>query len=362
MNWHEGSAWWLLLLLVVPLLWWPILKRRRRPALRFSSIELLRRAPSSWAAHGRVLLTILRTATVMLLIVCLARPQKGDEQTRVFAEGVAIQLLVDRSGSMQAMDFHVDGEAVDRLTAVKKVVDEFVLGDGELPGRKDDLVGLIVFGTFADSLCPLTLDHDHMINTLSTVEIGTTEQEGQTAIGDAIALAVERLRMLEERRDMQTGMKIRSKVIILLTDGENTAGEFEPLQAAEMAAAFGIKIYTIGAGTTGMAPIPTTDFFGNRVLRPMQVRIDEDTLRSIADITGGRYFRATDTNSLVDVYAKIDELEKTKIEERRFMQYKELATASVDLGFVRLPPLLLIAAILLALEVVLANTRLRRVP
>ncbi len=365
MTFHEGSAWFLLLLVLVPLIWWQPLSRHRRPALLFSSIQPITRLASTWAVSARHLVPLLRTIAVVLLIVCLARPQKGNEQTRIFAEGVAIQLLVDRSGSMQAMDFHIGGKPVDRLTAVKKVAREFVLGRedrDDLAGRPDDLIGLIVFGTFADSLCPLTLDHDHLVKTLDSTQVATTNAEAATAIGDALALSVERLRLIEQQRDLDDTRKIKSKIVILLTDGENTAGDFEPLQAAEMAAAFGIKVYTIGVGTKGMAPMPSTDIFGRRAMRAMPVNIDEDTLREIAEATGGQYFRATDTNSLQEIYATINELEKTKIEERRYMQYKELATASVDVGFLALPPLLLIVLIFLALEIVLSNTRFRRIP
>ena len=365
MTFHEGSAWFLLLLVLVPLIWWHPLSRSRRPALLFSSIQPITRLTSTWAVSARHLVPLLRTIAVVLLIVCLARPQKGNEQTRIFAEGVAIQLLVDRSGSMQAMDFHIDGKPVDRLTAVKKVAREFVLGredQDDLAGRPDDLIGLIVFGTFADSLCPLTLDHDHLVKTLDSTQVATTDSEAATAIGDALALSVERLRMIELQRDLDDTRKIKSKIVILLTDGENTAGDFEPLQAAEMAAAFGIKVYTIGVGTQGMAPMPSTDIFGRRAMRAMPVNIDEDTLREIAEATGGQYFRATDTNSLQEIYAIINELEKTKIEERRYMQYRELATASVDVGFMTLPPLLLLVLIFLALEIVLSNTRFRRIP
>lgn len=359
---HPSAVWFLLLFVLAPLIWWRYWSRRRRTAIRFSSIRLARQPHGTWAVRGRYLVPGLRTAAIVLLIVCLARPQKGNEETRVFAEGAAIQLIVDRSGSMQAMDFHIDGKPVDRLAAVKKVVREFVFGDQKLTGRPDDLIGLIVFGTFADSLCPLTLDHDHLIRALDSAQIARNNAEGATAIGDAIALGVERLRTLEQQRGYDDTLKIKSKIMILLTDGENTAGDIEPLQAAEMAAAFDLKIYTIGAGTQGMAPMPATDIFGRQVMQPMPVSIDEDTLREIARITKGQYFRATDTDSLQNVYARIDELEKTKIEEKRYMQYKELATAGVQLGPIRLPPLLLIVLILLVAEIVLANTRFRTVP
>ncbi|MCH7871845.1 MAG: VWA domain-containing protein [Planctomycetes bacterium] len=363
MSFHEGSAWFLLLLAGLPLIWWPHLSRTRRSALLFSSIKPLQRQQATWAVYARYVVPLLRTGAVVLLVICIARLRKGNEETRVFAEGVAIQMVVDRSGSMQAMDFHIDGKPVDRLSAIKKVVREFVLGDDDgLAGRPDDLVGLIVFGTHADSLCPLTLDHDHLTKTLDGAEIATVNEEAATAIGDALALSVERLRMLEQQRNMDDTHKIKSKVVILLTDGENNAGDFEPAQAAEMAAAFGIKVYTIGVGSKGMAPMPGTDMFGRKTMQAVPVNIDEDTLREIAKITGGQYFRATDTRSLKAIYAKIDEMEKTKIEERRYMQYKELATAGLSVGPLTLPPLLLLALILLVLEIILSNTRFRKIP
>ena len=362
MNLHENSAWFLLLLILVPLIWWRHLSRAGRPTLLFSSVQPLTRLAGTWAVSARHIVPFLRTLAVVLLVVCLARPQKGNEQTRVFAEGVAIQMLVDRSGSMQAMYFHIDGRAVDRLTAVKKVATDFIFGTGDSPGRPDDLIGLIVFGTYVDSLCPLTLDHDHLAETLEAARIPQRKDEWETAIGDAIALSVERLRTLEQRRDADRTHNIKSKVVILLTDGENNAGDFDPQQAAEMAAAFDIKIYTIGVGTQGTAPIEVVDMFGRKVMRPMPVTIDEETLRQIAKTTGGQYFRATDTASLQRIYAKIDELEKTKVEERRYMQFKELSTASVQTSFLQLPPLLLLVLTFLALEIILSNTKFRKIP
>lgn len=359
---HNGSEWFLLLLALLPVLW--ILQRRpdRQTAVRFSAIDRLQRQPASWAVRARRALPVLRMLWCALLILCLARPQQANEQTRVRAEGIAIQMLVDRSGSMQAMDFRLDGQAVDRLTAVKKVVSDFVMGRGELPGRPNDLIGLIAFGTYADGMCPLTLDHEHLIRTLEATEIATTQEEGNTAIGDALALGVEYLRMIETTGRVERGIKVNSKAIILLTDGENTAGDIEPLQAAEIAAAFGIKVYAIGAGTDGMAPMPARDIFGRTIMQNVAVTIDEETLRKIAEITGGRYFRATDTASLEDVYAEIDALEKSELEEKRYMQYKELATTPWQWGPAPMPPLLLVVLTLLVVDTVLGHTWLRKLP
>jgi len=362
-----GAPWFLLLLGLVPLIGWRWWTRSRHATIRFSSIAVLRRQGVGLRTRLRVLVPVLRSATVVLLVLCLARPQKDDEQARVFSEGIAVQLLVDRSGSMQARDFRIDGEPVDRLAAVKRVVHDFVVGDkDELKGRGDDLIGLIVFAGFADGRCPLTLDHGHLMETLNRTEIVDLRREGReedgTAMGEAIALGVESLRDLDRRRNVMEARKIKSKIMVLLTDGMNNRGDISPDQAAEMAAALGMKIYTIGAGTKGTAPMPAVDPFGRTVLMPVQVDIDEDTLRKVAQTTGGQYFRATDTESLKQIYAQIDKLERTQVEEKRFRQRRELATASWSLGPVPLPSPLLAAFVLLGLEVLLANTVFRKVP
>ncbi len=360
---HPNARWALLLLALLPVIGWRVYLRRKASAVRFSSVAPLRGVRPGWRVRLRWLLPLLRTLALAVLIVVIARPRKGNEQTKLPTEGIAIGLLVDRSGSMQAMDFTVDGKQVDRLTAVRNVVRSFVLGDDRLKGRPDDLIGLIAFGTYADSKCPLTLDHSYLIEALDRTEIARTEEEGQTAIGDALALAVEQIRSLDRSRRLQQARPVRSRILILLTDGQSNAGAIEPLKAAEIARAFNIKVYTIGAGTRGMAPVPLQDAFtGKTVYRPMQVDIDEDTLREIAGVTGGKYYRATDTDSLRSVYAEIDQLEKTQTTERRFLQYRELATEWTHWGRLTLPPLLLLAFALLAAELILSQTGLRRLP
>jgi Ca-activated chloride channel family protein len=362
-GFHQSSRWVLLLLLLVPFACWWAYGWRRTPAMRFSSTAPLSLLRQTWRVRWRWVIPAIRATALVLLIVALARPRKGNEQTRIPAEGIAIQLLVDRSGSMQAMDFVVDGRRSDRLEAVKHVVEDFVMGEDDLRGRPDDLIGMITFARYADSKCPLTLDHGFLIESSNDTEIATKREEDGTAIGDAIGLGVERLRALEEQRKRRGLGRIKSRVMVLLTDGENNAGVLGPLQAAEMAAAFDIKVYTIGAGTRGLAPMPVIDPFTRRtVLRNARVSIDEETLRKIAEATGGEYFRATDTDSLRNIYAEIDQLEKTRTEELRFYQYKELATQSIELGPVPVPPLLLCVFVLLALELLLTNTVFRRVP
>jgi len=364
MSFHQPSAWLLLLLLALPLLWWRRSRGRGRAAIAFSSVAPLEAAGSSWALRLRWIVPALRGAALALLIVCVARPQKANEHARVITEGIAIQLVVDRSESMLAEDFRIEGRPVTRLEAVKAVVREFVEGGSRLPGRPDDLVGLVSFATWADSACPLTLDHGHLVETVRRTQVSPDENDRATAIGDAIALGVERIRSLEDRPDLDSDHTIKSRVMILLTDGESNAGDIDPLTAAEMAAAFGIRIYTIGAGTNrGEAPMRTIDPRSKRaVVTMIPVRIDEATLTEIADITGGEYFRATDSRTLEDVYARIDELERTEIEQRRYTEYAELSVESVALGGIPMPPLLTVVFVLLAAEIVLANTRFRRIP
>lgn len=365
MTWRE--PWMLVLLVLLVPVWWRWVRRQPHAAVRFSSLAWLRRQGGGRRVKMRLVVPMLRSLAVGLLVVCLARPQKPNQETRIYSEGIAIQMLVDRSSSMMAMDFSIEGRQVNRLAAVKKVFKEFVLGGEDLEGRPDDLVGMIAFAGYADSKCPLTLDHAFLVETLDQTEIVSPEEgreEDGTAIGDAIALSVERLADLDRRRETASARTIKSKIMILLTDGENNRGDFTPEKAAELAASQGIKIYTIGAGTTGFAPVPMRDPFGTLVMRPQRVSIDEETLKRIASITGGRYWRATDTESLREIYAEIGELEKTKTEEKRYFQYAELATESVRMGGrgVTLPPVLAVAAALLALEVLLVNTRFRKVP
>ena len=355
-----GSVEWLapMLTLLLPLAllpWWRFFDGRMRGSIRYSSIDLLAACTGGVWQRFRFVPTLLRTLAIASLVVCLARPGKADEETRVFVEGVAIQMLVDRSSSMQAIDFSIAGRPVDRLTAVKSVAKDFIAGGEGLPGRPNDLVGLISFAGFADSLCPLTLDHDHVLGALASIRLAERPEEDGTAIGDAIALSVERLRDLEDRKE------IKSRIMILLTDGENTAGDLEPAVAAEIAKAYGIKIYTIGVGTRGFAKVPV-QFMGRTVYRDVPVSIDEETLREVARTTGGEYFRATDTDSLVRIYETIDELEKTRTEQRRYRQFDDFATDAFRFAGVSMPPLLVVPLVLLALDLLLSGTRLRRLP
>lgn len=352
------SVWFLLLLLAVPPLAWWMIAGRRRTALPFSSTAWMDGLTPTWKQRLQWLPAALRIAAITLLIVCLARPQEGRKQTVVDSEGIAIEMVVDRSGSMQAMDFEVDGQPVDRLTAVKDVVARFIAGDDNLEGRTSDLVGLVSFARHADGISPPTLDHPYMVKQLDQTQIAMDRSEDGTAIGDALGLAVEKLSALGEGDER----KLKSKVVILLTDGENNAGDLDPVVAAELAASMDVKVYTIGVGTKGMAPVPVIDpFTGRRTYQMTQVNIDEATLKAIADSTGGQYYRATDTESLEKIYNEIDQLEKSKVEAKHFVDYRELAIEPIHAGVWTLPPLVLVAFFLIVAQVVLSNTVYRKI-
>ncbi|MEO8269903.1 MAG: VWA domain-containing protein [Aureliella sp.] len=341
--------------MLLPLIAWLLFAPRRRSAIRFSSLKLAQQLRPTLRQRMAWLPAVLTLAAIVFLVLGIARPREGREQTIAESQGIAIEMVVDRSGSMRAMDFQIDGEHVDRLTAIKKVAGDFVTGDKDLDGRFSDLVGLITFAGYADGETPPTLDHAFLVAQLNSARIVSNRSEDGTAIGDAISLSVEKLNALDARQKE----KVKSKVIILLTDGENNAGELEPIQAAELAQTMGIKIYTIGVGTKGEAPVPVTDVFGRSTVQMMPVNIDEATLEKVASITGGKYFRATDTDSLKAIYGEIDKLEKTNVESQHFVDYRELAVQSYSAGWYSLPPLLLIAFGLLAARLVLQQTWLR---
>lgn len=357
MMFSSPAVFFLLLLLLLPLVAWRMVTVGRRRSIPFSGTDALADLSPSWRQRLRWLPAALRVAVLALLIIALARPQEGRKETVTDAEGIAIEMVVDRSGSMLAMDFDLDGSAVDRLTAIKSVASQFIEGGDGLEGRFSDLIGLITFAGRADGVSPPTLDHAFVVSQLQQTEIVTSRSEDGTAIGDALGLAVEKLASLKA----SDGQEVESKVVILLTDGENNAGELDPVQAAELARTLGIKVYTIGVGTTGSAPVPVVDpFSGRRVLRYMQVSIDEATLRSVAEMTGGRYFRATDTDSLAAIYREIDELEKTRVEAKQYVDYREMAIEPTRLGALTVPPIVLAALLLLALQILLSSTVLRR--
>lgn len=295
----------------------------------------------------------LRAAALALLAVALARPQSGTEHVKDVSEGIAIEMVVDRSGSMGA-EMEFKGERVNRLEVVKRVFAEFVEGNRkDLPGRPNDLIGMIAFARYPDTVCPLTLAHGALAHFLETVNIVKRRNEDGTAIGDALALAAARLRTAEETLRRQGGAqgdyRIRSKVIILLTDGENNAGSRAPAYAAELAAKWGIRIYAIGVG--GREAVQTIQTFMGTYKVPLGRGVDEGMLKSLADKTGGQFRMAEDEESLRAVYREIDRLERTRIEAERYIDYREEFT-----------PYALAGLGLLLLEAMLAATVLRRQP
>jgi Ca-activated chloride channel family protein len=256
------------------------------------------------------------------MIVGLARPQRGHSRTEVTANGIDIVLGLDVSGSMQALDFLIDNQRMSRIEVVKSVVGKFI------DERPDDRIGLVAFAGSPYLVSPITLDHDWLQQNLERVAIGGVDDG--TAIGSAIAAAVNRLRTTPAK----------SKVVILLTDGMNNTGKISPLAAAEAARALGVKIYTIGVGVRGKAPIPVRDEAGNMRLVMAQVDVDEKTLQTVADLTGGKFYRATDTDSLKKIYEQINRLETSAQTVQKFEHYDELypwalvpALAILGLGF-----------------------------
>lgn len=361
MTWQDPSVWCLWALGVVPLLPWWWLARRRR-AVRFSSTDIAGSLKTTFRLRMRWVPYALRLGAIVLLILAVAGPRKGRELTKIYSEGIAIQMLVDRSGSMRAMDFQLAGRPVDRLTAVRDVAEKFIRGGEGLKGRPNDMIGMISFARYADNVSPLTLDHGYLSSQLQKTEIVTERSEDGTAIGEAIGLGVERLRSLTWQREKDNAPPIKSRILILLTDGENNAGDLDPLAAAQIAKTLGVRIYTIGVGTKGRAPVPVVNPFTDREqVQWVRVSIDEKTLRDVAEATGGKYFRATDTDSLRKIYARIDAMEKTKIDERRFADYRQWAIQPIRAGAFPLPPLVLTAFVLLATELILRNTYLRRI-
>lgn len=348
--------WVLLLLLLLPFFAWRLWASRRTEAIAFSSTSFAKLIRPTLRQRLSWIPSALLLTTVALLIISLAGPREGRQQSVSDTEGIAIELVVDRSGSMQALDFQKGESPVDRLTAIKDVAGRFVLGDqDQLSGRANDLVGLISFAGMADGVTPPTLDHAFLVAQLNETEIVNRRSEDGTAIGDAIGLAVEKLAALEKNQSTP----IKSRIIILLTDGESNAGSLDPLEAADLAKMMNIKVYTIGVGTKGRAPYPLTDMLGRRVIRWTDVTIDEDALKKISKATGGKYFRATNTQSLEKIYQEIDQLEKSKVEERQYVDYRELAVQPIRFRSFSIPPFAFWAFLTLSLQLVLKHTVFR---
>ncbi len=328
-----ATPWVLSLLLLIPLLAWLKGKFGGTPGIIFSSTQTLRSIGVRRRSRAGDLLTALSLAAFAAFVIAESRPQLGKTITRTQASGVDIMLCIDVSGSMLAEDFSIGTHRAARLEAVKKVAQQFI------EERPNDRIGIIAFAGRPYLVSPLTLDHDWLIKNLERVQIGLVEDG--TAIGSALATSENRLKDREAK----------TKLIVLLTDGDNNAGKVMPVTAAEAAKALGIRIYTIGAGTRGMAPFPVTTAFGQTMYQNMPVVIDEDTLKKIASMTNGEYFRATDTRSLQEIFGEIDKLEKTKIEVEKFAQYRDLF------------PWFLVAGIsLLGIEILASQTIWRRLP
>jgi Ca-activated chloride channel family protein len=304
-------------------------RRGAAPALTFSSTSLAASLATAKKARPGTLLLLLRLVVLFLLILALARPQQGSSTTEIEASGIDILLAVDVSGSMEAMDFTLDGKPTDRLDVVKKVVEEFI------DQRPNDRIGLLAFGGRPYLVSPLTLDHNWLKKRLASLQIGVAEDG--TAIGSAIGSGTNRLR----------DKKSKSRILILLTDGMNNSGRIPPLVAAEAAETLGIKVYTIGAGSRGEAPMPVTDAFGRKRLIRARVDIDEETLKKVAELTGARYFRATDTASLGKIYKEINGMETTTRTIKKFEHYREL-----------FPFFILAGLTLLFAEIVIARRKL----
>lgn len=324
-----ANPWFLALLLLLLPMYLFYRSPKRRARILFSDIQIFKKIGGgrlSFLHHGSF---VFRAIAFSLLVIALARPQSGKTDTKRTSEGLDIILAVDTSGSMRALDFVIDGARQTRLDVIKKVITEFIRN------RPDDRIGMVVFGSEAFVQAPLTLDHDVLLYFINAAQIGMAGDK--TAIGDGISVSAKRLKDIDAK----------SKVVILLTDGESNTGHVEPLVAANAAKTLGIKVYTIGVGSKGQVPIQ---------IRPgqfdyVEVSIDEDTLKAIADTTGGKYFFASDTETLREVYNTIDKLEKTKVETKIYRDYDERFSGFLwfALGF-------------LMLELLFGLTRFRRLP
>ncbi len=304
-------------------------KKAKAASIRYSDVNLVRRLKPSFRLRERHVMPVFRALAIVFLALALARPQSGRKGQEVSAEGIDIMLVLDISGSMRAEDF----KPQNRLHVAKQVIKEFI------EGRHSDRIGLVVFSKQSFTQCPLTLDYGVLFNFLDRVDFGMIEDG--TAIGLAIANAVNRLRDSDAK----------SKVVILLSDGRNNAGEIDPITAAQAAKAMDVKIYTIGAGKPGNAPYPVDDpIFGRRYVY-IENEIDEPTLTQIAQITGGEYFRAKDEEALARIYRQISDMEQTEIKVKEYLQYNELFSNYAFVGLA-----------LLLVEIVLANTRYRKIP
>jgi len=299
---HFANPEWLYgLLVLIPMIAWYVWRQiRRTNSLLVSGLQPFEKIGTPVKAWLRHILFVLRVLAIALLFIVIARPQSVNRWQKVNTEGIDIIIDLDISSSMLAQDFKPN-----RLEAAKNVAIQFV------SGRPDDRIGLVVFSGESFTQCPLTTDHAVLINLFHQVQSGMIEDG--TAIGDGLATSINRLK----------DSKAKSKVVILLTDGMNNRGDIAPLTAAKIASTFGIRVYTIGVGTIGTAPYPIQTPYGGTRYQQMKVQIDEDMLKQIASMTGGKYFRATDNKKLEEIYNAIDKLEKSKIDVKQFSRKEE---------------------------------------
>ena len=334
MRFYSPQAFYLLILIIPIIAYYIYREKTSKTAVRFSDVSGLKSIKPSFAVFARHILPVLRVTGFALLIVALARPQTGTSFEEVTTDGVDIMVALDISGSMAALDF----KPQNRLEVAKKCLLEFI------DKRYNDRIGLVIFAGRAYTKCPLTLDYDLLRQFVSEISFESIDEDG-TAIGTAIATAANRLKRSSGK----------SKVMILLTDGANNRGEISPIASARACAQLGIKIYTIGIGKRGEVPFPVNvqNPFTGRVTTQIQMMpsdLDEETLKQIADITGGRFFRAENTDELSRIYEDIDELEKSSVESKVFTNWNE-----------KFYPYLIFGFILLCFEFILRQTRFRRI-
>jgi len=327
----------LLVLFAIPAWWW---SHRSAGRVVFSSFRALPASSSTWRTVLAWLPDAMLTAAVVALAIGIAGPRGGDDTAKVRRDGIAVMMAVDVSGSMRALDLSEKGKETTRLDAVKHVFEQFVLGGGGLGGREDDAVGLVAFAHYADTRSPITLDHQNLVTAARQLDFAREDEDG-TAIGAGLALAVQRL----------ADFKAKSKIVVLLIDGESNVHDIDEQTVIDDAVKNHVKVYTIGAGTNGVAPIRVDRGDGRSELMQMQVSIDEALLRKIADHTGGHYFRATDNERLRDIYKEIDKLERTSFEESRFLDYHYYA-----------PWFAALALVMVGLGLLLRATLFRRLP
>jgi Ca-activated chloride channel homolog len=315
----------LLLLLLLPPTAWLKGRRGSTPAFVYSSVKLVEGLTQTRRSHAGALLAALRWLALAIFIVALAQPRLSKSTTEVKASGIDIVCALDLSGSMTTGDYIINGQQVNRISMAKPVLKQFI------EGRPNDRIGLVVFAAEAFIAAPMTLDHDYLLETVDRLGIGTINSDA-TAIGDGITTALNRLREL----------KSKSRIIVLMTDGANNSGKIDPITATHAAQALGVKIYTIGLGNHDIV---------QQMGLPPGYLPDEETLQQISEMTGGRYYRADNSEKFQKIYAEIDKLEKTEAVINKYTEYRQLFAWFIAGGLA-----------LLLIEIILAQTIFRRLP